>query len=108
MVITDEHLRVFRDVRDKGCIVNWYHGYLTAYYGDGETMPRNDWHLLYQLITRAEKFAFDGYQILSFTQEECDYLTWIDVTSKYVDDAEFSGIFLEYMLKPLSLELLNK
>lgn len=106
--ITAEHLRVFRDVRDKGCIVNYYYQYPTPYYGDGETeMPREDWYLLSRLVRTVDKPFFDGYRIMTFQSDESEYLTWTDATERFTDLAEVTGTFREWKLTPAALELLN-
>lgn len=106
--ITAEHIRVFKDVRDKGCVVNYYFGYPTPYYGDGETeMPREDWYLLSRLVREVEKSFFDGYRLMTYRSDESEYLTWTNATDEFTDAAEFTGIYRRYMLKPAALELLN-
>lgn len=103
--ITAEHIRVFKDVRDKGCVVNYYFRYPTPYYGDGQTeMPRKDWYLLSRLVREVDKCLPGGY---TFRSDESEYLTWTDATVRFTDLAEVTGTFREWKLTSAALELLN-
>lgn len=106
--ITPEHIRVFKDVRDKGCVVNYYYMYPTPYYGSlEEEMPREDWHLLQRLIRPVTMRMPTKYQVMEFQSDESDYLTWTDATDEFTDDAYVTGTYRRYLLTPAALELLN-